>query len=99
VALCFLQTSSHEIDLVPPDPVLLCNDLGQISDFTREVEANPAIQSSGRASISIKEAARIAQNNNFMGLVCRSSLLVSSPCVILLFRLVQWEIWARLLFL
>lgn len=70
------------IDLVSTDPVLLCNDLGQISDFTREVDVQPAIQSSGRASVSIKEAARMAQNNNFMGLICRSSLLVSSPCAI-----------------
>lgn len=26
--------------------------------------------------MSIKESARIAQSNNFMGLICRSSLLV-----------------------
>lgn len=58
------------------DPVLLCNDLGQIGDFTREVNTSSAIQSSGHGSMSIKEAARIAQSNNFMGLICRSSLLV-----------------------
>lgn len=29
--------------------------------------------------MSIKESARIAQSNNFMGLICRSSLLVRSP--------------------
>lgn len=34
------------------------------------------VDSSGRASMSIKESARIAQSNNFMGLICRSSLLV-----------------------
>lgn len=56
--------------------MLLCNDLGKISDFTGEEAAHPAILSSGRSSMSIKEAARIAQSNNLMGLICRSSLLV-----------------------
>lgn len=31
--------------------------------------------------MSIKESARIAQSNNFMGIICRSSLLVSHPAV------------------
>lgn len=31
----------------------------------------------GRASFSVKEAVRIAQSNNLMGLVCTSRLLVS----------------------
>lgn len=59
------------------DPVLLCNDLGQIGDFTREASTSTAIKSDGHTSMSIKEAARIAQSNNFMGVICRSSLLVS----------------------
>lgn len=29
--------------------------------------------------MSVKESARIAQGNNLMGLICRFSLLVSSP--------------------
>lgn len=58
------------------DPVLLCNDLGQIGDFTREASISTTIKSDGHTSMSIKEAARIAQSNNFMGLICRSSLLV-----------------------
>lgn len=33
--------------------------------------------SSGRTRISIKEAVRIAQSNNFLGLMCSSRLLVS----------------------
>ncbi|KKK23411.1 ankyrin repeat protein, partial [Aspergillus ochraceoroseus] len=61
----------------PNYPVLLCNDLGQIRDLTREVGSHPDVDSSGRASMSIKESARIAQSNNFMGLICRSSLLVT----------------------
>ncbi|KAL1983564.1 hypothetical protein VTN96DRAFT_10224 [Rasamsonia emersonii] len=66
----------------PNYPVLLCNDLGQISDFTGDVEAQSAVQSSGRASMSIKESARIAQSNNFMGLICRSSLLNVMPALV-----------------
>lgn len=62
------------------DPVLLCNDLGQIRDLAGNVDSLPHVNSSGRASMSIKESARIAQSNNFMGLICRSSLLV---CLIL----------------
>lgn len=35
------------------------------------------IERSGHASMSVKEAVRVAQSNNFMGLVCNSRLLVS----------------------
>lgn len=54
----------------PNYPVFLCNDLG------REARAAGSIstQSSGRRTTSIKEAVRIAQNNNFMGLICCSRL-------------------------
>ena len=57
----------------PNFPVFLCNDLG------REGEAREslAVQSSGRRTTSIKEAVRIAQNNNFIGLICCNRLLVS----------------------
>ncbi|RAQ48998.1 ankyrin repeat protein nuc-2, partial [Aspergillus flavus] len=57
----------------------------QIRDLTRGVGSLPHIDSSGRASMSIKESARIAQSNNFMGLICRSSLLVrvSTPMCLL----------------
>ena len=56
------------------DPVLLSNDLGEARYMT-----NPglAVRSSGQSSMSIKDAARLAQNNNFMGVICRSSILVS----------------------
>lgn len=55
------------------DPVLLCNDLG-----TRRDPRHPRaiVRSNGHASISVKEAVRIAQSNNFMGLMCNSRLLV-----------------------
>ena len=52
------------------DPVLLCNDLGRTN------EAIPENLDIG-GSMSVKEAVRIAQSNNLMGLICRSQLLVS----------------------
>ncbi|KAJ5570387.1 uncharacterized protein N7459_009817 [Penicillium hispanicum] len=66
----------------PNYPVLLCNDLGQIRDLARNVDILPHVNSSGRASMSIKESARIAQSNNFMGLICRSSLLNVVPALV-----------------
>ncbi|KAL4790614.1 hypothetical protein BDV19DRAFT_331875 [Aspergillus venezuelensis] len=66
----------------PNYPVLLCNDLGQIRDLARNAGAHPDVDSSGRASMSIKESARIGQSNNFMGLVCRSSLLNLVPALV-----------------
>ena len=60
------------------DPVLLHNDLE-----AKQEAANPGINapgavvvSNGHHSMSVKEAVRIAQSNNFMGLVCSSRLLV-----------------------
>ncbi|KAL5332750.1 ankyrin repeat protein nuc-2 [Aspergillus crustosus] len=66
----------------PNYPVLLCNDLGQIRDLARDAGTHPDVDSSGRASMSIKESARIAQSNNFMGLICRSSLLNVVPALV-----------------
>ncbi|KAI9049907.1 hypothetical protein LZ554_006054 [Drepanopeziza brunnea f. sp. 'monogermtubi'] len=62
----------------PNYPVFLCNDLG------REGEPAPStpVLSSGRRTTSIKEAVRIAQNNNFMGLICSSRLLDMVPALI-----------------
>lgn len=57
----------------PNFPVFLCNDLGR--EETTGI-SNPTL-SSGRRSASIKEVVRIAQSNNFMGLICYSRLLVS----------------------
>lgn len=58
------------------DPVLLCNDLGAKRDAST---VGAVVNSSGHNSMSVKEAVRIAQSNNFMGLVCSSRLLVSPP--------------------
>ncbi len=61
------------------DPVLLCNDLGAKREASKPGVTNPGpvVPSSGHNSMSVKEAVRIAQSNNFMGLVCSSRLLVS----------------------
>ncbi|RBA11368.1 ankyrin repeat protein nuc-2, partial [Fusarium proliferatum] len=56
----------------PNFPVFLCNDLG------REETSGP----SGRRSTSIKEVVRIAQSNNFMGLICYSRLLDMVPALV-----------------
>lgn len=55
----------------PNFPVFLCNDLGREQG-----------QGSARRSMSIKEAVRIAQSNNFMGLICYSRLLDMVPALI-----------------
>ena len=58
------------------DPVLLCNDLGAKQDMS--CPSSGMVEMSGRGSMSVKEAVRIAQSNNFMGLVCTSRLLVET---------------------
>ena len=40
------------------------------------------VRSCGRQTLSIKEAVRIAQSNNFMGLVCTSRLLELVPALV-----------------
>lgn len=40
------------------------------------------IASCGRTDMSIKEAVRIAQSNNFMGLICTSRLLELVPALV-----------------
>jgi len=62
----------------PNFPVFLCNDLGR-EDFAT---APHVIQSSGRRTSSIKEVVRIAQSNNFMGLICCSRLLDMVPALV-----------------
>lgn len=63
----------------PNFPVFLCNDLGREDDGLLPPNA---VRSSGRRSASIKEVVRIAQSNNFMGLMCFSRLLVRCPFTI-----------------
>jgi CDK inhibitor PHO81 len=66
------------IPLIPlSDPILLCNELGADSSQSPSGSTH-SIQSSGRTTISVKEAVQIAQDNNFMGLICSSRLLVST---------------------
>ncbi|KAL8718758.1 MAG: hypothetical protein Q9225_004138 [Loekoesia sp. 1 TL-2023] len=62
----------------PNYPVLLCNDLGAIHDPASNVFPS----SDGHNSISVKEAVRIAQSNNFMGLVCSARLMRLVPALI-----------------
>lgn len=62
----------------PNYPVLLCNDLGAVHGPTSDVSLN----SDGHNSMSIKEAVRIAQSNNFMGLVCSSRLMRLVPALV-----------------
>lgn len=59
---------------MPTDPVLMCNELGAEAAVSHDTPGT--VYSSGRLAMSIKEAVRIAQSNNFMGLVCSSRLLV-----------------------
>ncbi|KXT17637.1 hypothetical protein AC579_10152 [Pseudocercospora musae] len=68
----------------PNYPVLLCNDLGVDSSVTNGPRpANPLMVSDcGRTDMSIKESVRIAQSNNFMGLICTSRLLELVPALI-----------------
>jgi len=62
----------------PNFPVLLCNDLGGARHI-RETTMRGATD--GRAPLSIKESARLAQSNNFMGLTCRSRILEMVPAL------------------
>jgi CDK inhibitor PHO81 len=79
----------------PNFPVLLCNDLGGLHDNTqlqrqpaapRQVGARSGSSDSSllfqRRDTSIKESARLAQMNNFMGLVCSSRILQMVPALV-----------------
>lgn len=65
------------------DPVLLCNELG-VAPTTpgQHRSTSDIVANCGRASMSIKEAVRIAQTNNFMGLICTSRLLQLVPALV-----------------
>ncbi|ETS78763.1 Ankyrin repeat protein nuc-2 [Pestalotiopsis fici W106-1] len=64
----------------PNFPVFLCNDLGR--DDVPAKTQNGVIQNGGRRTSSIKEVVRIAQSNNFMGLICSSRLLDMVPALV-----------------
>lgn len=66
----------------PNYPVLLCNDLGGSQYHTEVMHTTapnipPVVPSS-----SIKESARLAQSNNFMGLMCSSRILQRVPALV-----------------
>ncbi|KZM25074.1 aspartic-type endopeptidase [Ascochyta rabiei] len=65
----------------PNYPVFLCNELGADSAQSPSGRTH-TIQSSGRTTISVKEAVQIARDNNFMGLICSSRLLDLAPALI-----------------
>jgi CDK inhibitor PHO81 len=60
----------------PNFPVFFCNDLGRLQQ--REEGPVGEAQHNG---LSIKDAVRTAQSNNFMGLICCERLLVSLSIV------------------
>lgn len=62
-----LHSTDNELD-----PVLLCNVLEQSVELAAE-ENGPGL---GRTTFSIKEAVQVARNNNLMGIICSSKLLV-----------------------
>ncbi|KXL42198.1 MAG: hypothetical protein FE78DRAFT_500063 [Acidomyces sp. 'richmondensis'] len=82
----------------PNYPVLFCNELGiaamppYVSNPDSKILPSPLVpspsgssamvSSCGRTSISIKESVRIAQSNNFMGLICNSRLLDLVPALV-----------------
>ncbi|KAI5309050.1 phosphate system positive regulatory protein pho81, partial [Ascosphaera atra] len=66
----------------PNYPVLLCNDMGKIRDLNPSAGARPEVECDGRTAMSVKESARVAQGNNLMGVVLRSSLLNVMPALI-----------------
>ncbi|KAM3420511.1 hypothetical protein BST61_g3778 [Cercospora zeina] len=67
----------------PNYPVLLCNELGVAPEINGETVPNSnMVTNCGRRDMSIKESVRIAQSNNFMGLICTSRLLDLVPALV-----------------
>lgn len=66
------------------DPVFFCNNLGVVDTHVSSPPNNDERASNvvRPPSTSVKEAVRIAQTNNFMGIVCRSRLLRMVPALI-----------------
>lgn len=78
----------------PNFPVFLCNDLGRENTMW----SPSTVVSNGQRSASIKEVVRVAQNNNFMGLICYSRLLVSYqaiPTQVEDYPLTSFRTWCR----
>lgn len=81
IAFLTSRDRSSKANITLTDPVLLCNNLG-IETTTAQETVGSAVHSSGRTTMSVKEAVRIAQGNNFMGLICNARLLVRSTHVL-----------------
>lgn len=59
----------------PNFPVLLCNDLGRLTNTSNSLHpSNP--------SPSIKESARLSTTNNFMGMTCSARILEMVPALV-----------------
>lgn len=65
----------------PNYAVLLCNDLGGSKDHIAVLQTSSTTAASALPSASIKESARLAQSNNFMGLMCSSRILQRVPAI------------------
>ena len=63
----------------PNYPVLLCNDLGRLQ--TSPQSSGDVSSAAFERGTSIKETARLAQMNNFMGLTCSSRILQMVPAL------------------
>lgn len=66
----------------PNYPVLLCNDLGGSKYHNEVMQTSASNVSSVVPSSSIKESARLAQSNNFMGMMCSSRILQRVPALV-----------------
>ncbi|KAK5094422.1 phosphate system positive regulatory protein pho81 [Exophiala xenobiotica] len=66
----------------PNYPVFLCNDLGGSKYHNEVMNITSSSTPPVVPSCSIKESARLAQSNNFMGLMCSSRILQSVPALV-----------------
>lgn len=66
----------------PNFAVLLSNNLGRSDHLAVAAQRLTDIVAMPAVSLSIKESARVAQNNNLMGLICRSEILQKVPALV-----------------
>lgn len=72
---CMPLMSALSFLLIKVDPVLLCNSIGSRQHRSISPDTNNVILD-GEYSLSVKDAVRVAQTNNLMGLVCTLEILV-----------------------
>lgn len=65
----------------PNYAVLLCNDLGGSKDYAAVLRTSSKAKVVALPTASVKESARLAQSNNFMGLMCSSRILQRVPAI------------------